>query len=181
MKPLLRDNRTWLILFIAALAILSSTRWRFPRQSGGFTPVARRLAAPDLVLTQPACGAWRLADHRGQVVLINYWATWCEPCREELPGLTQLSRSFAASDFAIVGVSLDDGPNVPARVEQFAQQFRIPYPIAFPPPEITHSPRDVAIPTTVLIDRHGRIAKTYTGAVEQRDFTADIATLLAES
>jgi cytochrome c biogenesis protein CcmG/thiol:disulfide interchange protein DsbE len=80
----------------------------------------------------------------------------------------------------VVGVSLDEGQDAPARVHQFVQQFRVPFPIAFPPPEIRHGPVDIGIPTTILIDRRGRLVKTYYGAVDRADFAKDVAALLAE-
>jgi thiol-disulfide isomerase/thioredoxin len=177
-----RDHRAWLLLFLAAVALLTTHRWRFPSQAGGFTPIAARLPAPGLALPQLGGGLWRLADHRGQAVLINYWATWCGPCREELPGLARVSADFAPRGLAVVGVSLDDGRNAPATVQQFVTQYRVPYPIAFP----AHAPRSLGpresiVPTSVLLDRHGRVVKRYTGAVEGADFSADITALLAEN
>lgn len=175
-----RDNRFWLLFFLAALALLITPRL-FLHQSGHFTPVERRRSADDMTLPEVNGGEWRLADHRGQVVLVNYWATWCEPCREELPGLMQVSRDFAPQGLAVVGISLDDGKDATAKVTQFVTQFRIPYAVAFPTATSVYGQREVEIPTTVLIDRHGRIVKTYVGAVSQRDFTTDLNALLAES
>ena len=174
-------SRIWLWLFCAALAVLASGRWHLRSQAGRFIPAANRQPAQPVVLPQLDGGQWNLADHRGQVVLINYWATWCEPCREELPGLTQVARDSAPKGLAVVGVSLDDGPDAQSRVRQFATQFRIPYPVAFPDPTQHHGAREMGIPTTVLLDRQGRVVKTYIGAVERSDFAKDVAALLAES
>ena len=176
-----RDGRLWLFAFIVVAMLLGTTRWHWPSQAGGFTPAADRRTLPDVALPQLDGGQWRLADHRGQVVLINYWATWCEPCREELPGLTQVARDSGPKGLAVVGVSLDTGTNAAARVQQFVAQYRVPYPVAFPPPETRHGPVDIGIPTTILIDRRGRLVKTYYGAVERKDFAKDVAALLAES
>ena len=175
-----RSDRVWLLVFIAVAMLLGATRWHWRSQAGGFTPAANRRTLPAVALPQLGGGEWRLADHRGQVVLINYWATWCQPCREELPGLMQVARDSGPQGLAVVGVSLDEGQDAPARVQQFVQQFRVPYPVAFPPPETRHGPVDIGIPTTVLIDRQGRIVKTYTGVVERADFAKDVAALLAE-
>ncbi len=177
-----RDHRVWLLLFLAGIALLSTVRWRFPSQAGGFTPIAARAPATDLTLPQLGGGQWRLADHRGQVVLINYWATWCEPCREELPGLAGVAGEFGPKGLAVVGVSLDDGGNVPARVQQFVAQYRVPYPVTFPAAAATYlGPRDTEIPITVLLDRQGRVVKRYEGAVERGDFATDVTALLAEN
>jgi cytochrome c biogenesis protein CcmG/thiol:disulfide interchange protein DsbE len=170
-----------MFLFLAGIVMLGANRWHFSGQSGGFTPVANRQAMSTAALPQLGGGEWRLADHRGQVVLINYWATWCEPCREELPGLMQVARESGAKGLAVVGVSLDTGADAQARVQQFATQYRLPYPVVFPDAMWNRHAGEVEIPTTVLVDRQGRIVKTYVGAVERRDFAKDVAALLAES
>jgi cytochrome c biogenesis protein CcmG/thiol:disulfide interchange protein DsbE len=175
-----REDRLWLWMFLGAMALLGATRWHFSHQSGGFTPVASRKAAPDVVLPQLGGGQWRLADHRGQVVLVNYWATWCGPCQEELPGLMRVAREAGPKGLAVVGVSLDSGPDTRSTVQQFVAANRVPYPVAFPDATWTgHA--GVTIPTTVLLDRRGRIVKTYVGAVDHDDFARDVAALLAES
>ena len=181
MKLNWRDDRMWLVVFVAAAAVASGMHWRFPRQAGGFTPVAQRVAAGDLSLTQLDGSQWKLADHRGQVILINYWATWCEPCREEMPGLAALARTDAAKGLTIMGIAMDDGSDAPSRVREFVSRMKVPYPVAFPAPTRQLGPREISIPTSVLIDRHGRIVKTYAGAVEHDDFAQDVAAVMAES
>lgn len=176
-----RGNHLWMWVFFAAIAMLiSGSRWHLRSQAGGFTLAANRQSAPSMILPQLGGGQWNLADHRGQIVLINYWATWCEPCRDELPGLMQVARE-SSPGLAVVGVSLDDGPDASAKVQQFATQYRLPYPIAFPAATEHLGAREISIPTTVLLDRQGRIVKTYTGAVGRSDFAKDVAALLAES
>ena len=181
MKLNWRNQHVWLAMFVAAIVVVSSMHWRFPRQSGGFTPVAQRRSAGDLTLSQLGGNDWNLADHRGQVVLINYWATWCGPCREEMPGLARVAQEFAPRGLAVVGVAMDDGSNASAQVRAFAARMKVPYPIAFPSAARNLGPREIALPTTVLIDRHGRIVKTYRGAVERADFAKDVAAALAEN
>jgi cytochrome c biogenesis protein CcmG/thiol:disulfide interchange protein DsbE len=134
-----------------------------------------------LTLPQLGGGQWNLADHRGQVVLLNYWATWCEPCQEELPTLIQISRDSALKGLAVVGLDLDTGPNTQAIVQQFVQQHHVPYPVAFPD-AILQTQYDLqSVPTTILIDKHGRIAKTYEGPTTHDALAKDIAVLLAEA
>jgi len=181
MKLNWRDERMWLVVFAAAAAFVSGMHWRFPRQAGGFTPGAQRLSAGDVGWMQLDGSQWKLTDHRGQVVLINYWATWCEPCREEMPGLAAVEREDAPKGLAVVGVAMDEGGDVAARVREFAAQMKIPYSVLLPAPEKSLGPREIALPTSVLIDRQGRIVKTYHGAVEREDFAKDVAALLAES
>ena len=120
---------------------------------------------------------WTLSEHRGKVVLLNFWATWCSPCRMETPGLVRLARELAGRDFEIAGVALDDEVDP---VRRFADGYHIPYPVLVPAPGDLLASRMESVPTTFLIDRQGRVAKTYYGAESERVFRQDIERLLAE-
>jgi thiol-disulfide isomerase/thioredoxin len=176
------DRRTyvWLTLFLALAAIFASGRFHPFARPTPIQPIAQRKPMPALSYPQLGGGVWSLTDHRGQVVLINYWATWCEPCRDELPGLIQLARDTNAQPVAIVGVALDDGPHPQAAVQSFVARFRVPYTIAFPATPADREMGETGIPTTILLDKQGRIAKTYSGATPRTTFAHDIATLQAE-
>lgn len=175
-----KDRRGRLAAFLVASAALGifMTLKRGPVKAGGMTPVAMRRPAPKLDLQQLDGGSWRLEDHRRQVVLINLWATWCGPCREETPGLVELYRDAGPKGLAIVGLSLDTGGR--EKVQDFVQQFHVPYPIVFPEPMSQLADTVEGVPTTILVDKHGRVAKTFVGAVERAVFAADVDTLLAE-
>jgi cytochrome c biogenesis protein CcmG, thiol:disulfide interchange protein DsbE len=173
-------GRTWAALFFvvaAGLAIFVSQRHGEAR-AGGITPVAMRRAAPNMVLERMDGGDWRLREHRGQVVLINLWASWCGPCREETPGLVRLYREMGPQGLEVVGLSLDVGGR--DKVRSFARQFEVPYPIAFPEQMSQLTEAVEGVPTSILVDREGRVAKTYMGAVRQAVFAADVGELLAE-
>jgi peroxiredoxin len=167
-------------LFLTVAILLGAMRWRGASQSAGLKPIADRKPMADLALPQIDGGEWKLADHRGQVVLINYWATWCEPCQDELPGLLQVARESGPQGLAVVGVSLDSMPGERTQVEQFAARFKLPYPIAYAGTSAMQ-PREFEIPTTVLIDRQGRTAKVYVGEAGRANLQADVDALLAES
>lgn len=78
-------------------------------EKAGVRPVKDRARMADLVMPQLDGSSWRLSDHRGEVVLINYWASWCAPCRQETPGLIDLARDYRYKGLSIVGVSMDEG------------------------------------------------------------------------
>jgi cytochrome c biogenesis protein CcmG/thiol:disulfide interchange protein DsbE len=173
-------RRAWLgtiFVLAAALALFVSLRYERVR-AGRLTPVTMRRQAPNMDLELMDGGRWRLREHRGQVVLINLWATWCGPCREETPGLIRLSREDGAKGLAVVGLSLDVGGR--EKVRAFVRQFQVPYPIVFPEPMSQLADTVEAVPTTILVDRNGRVAKTYVGAVERAVFASDVDALLAE-
>jgi peroxiredoxin len=151
--------------------------WHFgTRQSGGIAPAGERRVMPELVMTRLDGGTWKMREHRGQVVLVNYWATWCEPCWEETPGLIRLSREVKG--LAVVGVALDAGGV--AKVQKFVDEFHVPYPVVMPERMSQMEFGLEGVPTTILVDKQGRVAKSYVGAVRERDFRADVEVLLAE-
>lgn len=119
---------------------------------------------------------WKLSDHRGKVVLVNFWATWCPPCRTETPALVRIAQEYEGR-VEIAGISLDEGLD---EVRRFAASYDVPYPILIPPPGDALTARIQSLPTTLLIDRRGRVAKTYMGAEPERVFRRDIDRLLAE-
>lgn len=178
--PLTRRRQIWTFLFIAVLLLLSAPRWTIFRHSGKLIPGRTRKPMRDLILPELDGGDWKLAGHHGQVIIINYWATWCEPCREELPGLMDVARRSSHEDLAIVAISMDTGPDAAAKVTQFAARYRLQYPIAFPDKTGIDLHDLIRLPTTVLIDREGRVAMTTAGEVEREDLAKDVAALLAE-
>jgi cytochrome c biogenesis protein CcmG/thiol:disulfide interchange protein DsbE len=175
-----QPDRRWMFLFVFAAMLLGASRWRVSGQSAGLIPVANREPTPNLTLPQLGGGQWTLADHRGQVVLLNFWATWCEPCRDELPDLLQVVRQSAPHGLAAVGVSMDSGPDAQAQVRQFVSLFRLPYPIAFPDAAMSAGANGIGVPTTVLLDKQGRRAKTYVGELDRVSLARDIAALQSE-
>ena len=161
---------------VAAVALLAFGLGHRRGQSGGLAPVGSRRAMPELVLDQLGGGSWRVADHRGQVVLINYWATWCGPCVEEMPGLARLARE--TKGLAVVGISMDEGDQ--GKVKAFVDRLQVPYPVVFPGPMSQMTTGMEGLPTTILVDKSGRVAKTYVGAVRRGDFETDVNVLLKE-
>jgi cytochrome c biogenesis protein CcmG, thiol:disulfide interchange protein DsbE len=182
-KPNYRKLLQYLLFAVAILWIaLASQSWT--DQAAGVKPVKDRKLVADLALPQFNGGSWRLSDHRGQVVLINYWASWCAPCRQETPGLIDLARDYRYKGLSIVGVSMD-GVDQSAEggkraVESFMNEFHMPYPVLMPNFTLPSAPAVEALPTTVLLDRNGRAAKSYIGAVRESVFRADVDRLLAE-
>ena len=108
-------------------------------------------------------------EERGKVVLLNLWATWCGPCRAEIPELLALHRKHSAHGLEIVGVSLDDSAAESA-VRDFAKDQKITYSIALDPDgKLANDFRTSVIPTTVLVDRAGTIRWRHIGAIEPND------------
>jgi cytochrome c biogenesis protein CcmG, thiol:disulfide interchange protein DsbE len=106
-----------------------------------------------------------LADYRGKVLLLNVWATWCLPCRAEMPSMQRLQAQFADTDFRVVAVSVDQEGS--AVVRQFAQDLGLTFDILHDPTgEIQRVYRTTGVPESWVIDRSGTITKKVVGATE---------------
>lgn len=116
-----------------------------------------------------------LADQQGRVVLLNVWATWCHPCRDEIPELRVLHDKYKARGLEVVGVSVDaDGAE--ENVRQFMQDFQMDYPVWFDPGErISAQFLVIGVPTTFLIDRTGVLRWRKTGPIQPGDTTLTAA------
>ena len=166
------------ILIAIVVFVLYEMESRDDDASGALTPVAQRKTLADVSMSDLKGRSWRLSDHRGQVVLLNFWATWCPPCREETPDLVRLSKSYPENKLDIVGVSMDEGR--PAAVRQFVAEYKIPYVVSMAGDSLSLASGLQGIPTTLLVDREGRVAKKYVGATSERAFRADVDALLHE-
>jgi len=123
-----------------------------------------------------------LADRRGQVVLLNIWATWCKPCREEIPALESLHQRHAAEGLDVVGVSIDL-PSEQSRVESFARDLGATYPLWLDPDDkVSNAFLAIGVPATYLIDRAGTLRWRHMGPITADDveLNAALASALAE-
>lgn len=112
--------------------------------------------------------AFDLASERGNVVLLNLWATWCGPCRFEIPELQKMNDQYAPQGFKVIGVSLDDSE--PEMVKRFVSDQKMTYPILLDPEgKLANIFQTSVIPTTVLIDRAGKIVWKQVGAIDSND------------
>jgi len=102
-----------------------------------------------------------LAKNKGKILLIDFWATWCGPCRESIPHLVHLYKTFRGQGLEVVGLSMDKGD--PKTVEQFVRSLDIPYPIAIAPDDIARAYGVNGLPTTILIDKEGKIREKIVG------------------
>lgn len=133
--------------------------------------------APDFTVPGLRSPRLSLRNFKGQVVFLNFWATWCPPCREEMPAMERLYRRFRTRGFAILAVSIDSrGADV---VTPFVTHFGLTFPIGLDPKtEVANRYMLRALPTTVLIDRGGQIAALAFGA---RDWDGSAAHRVIET
>lgn len=149
------------------------------RPPGGVWQSGRDHRAPDFALPTLAGETLRLSDLRGQVVVLNFWATWCAPCREEIPAFVRLQDDYRSRGVAFVGVSLDE--EGAAVVRPFAEAFGINYPIAFDDGAVARQYEGSAgLPTTYFITREGRIRRYMPGALSYEAAVPVLEELLGE-
>ena len=140
-------------------------------------PASAPQAAPDFTLPDLNGKMVSLKDFRGKVIILDFWATWCPPCRQEIPLFVDLYSQYKEKGFEIIGIALDqEGEKV---VKPFSQNYNIKYPILIGGEEVSEVYGGIrGIPTTFVIDRKGNIVKKYVGFTEKEVFEEDIKALL---
>jgi cytochrome c-type biogenesis protein len=134
--------------------------------------------APQVELSSLEGQRLRLSDFRGRVVLLNFWATWCGPCRAEIPELNKLQRDFQASGLTVVGVSWDDSA---AGVREFQKEIRQDYTVLLGGEDAQGKFEAIrSLPTTYVIDREGHIRQRIIGARDRAQFEVVLKALLNE-
>ncbi|MCL4540560.1 MAG: TlpA family protein disulfide reductase [Bacteroidetes bacterium] len=112
-----------------------------------------------------------LSDLRGKTVLINFWATWCGPCKAELPDIEAISKEYASKGLVVIGVSEDEGNNLVSTVSKFATQQGLTYQIVIDDNSIADAYGNInAIPTSFLVGKDGKIVKQWVGEKDRAFF-----------
>jgi cytochrome c biogenesis protein CcmG/thiol:disulfide interchange protein DsbE len=143
-----------------------------------FVKTENRRTAPDFVLDDASGKPVRLSEFRGKVVLLNFWATWCAPCRVEIPWFIEFQKAHQDAGFAPLGVSLDeDGWSA---VKPYIDEHKINYRIMVGNDDVAQSYGANSLPTTFIIDKSGRIAATHIGLCSKSEYEADIKAVLDE-
>ncbi|MBZ5635010.1 MAG: TlpA family protein disulfide reductase [Acidobacteriia bacterium] len=146
--------------------------------SSVFLKPENRKVAPDFVLDDASGKPVRLSQFRGKVVLLNFWATWCAPCRVEIPWFIEFQKSQQNHGFAALGISLDeDGWDA---VKPYIDEHKVNYRIVIGNDDVAQLYGAASLPTTFIIDRSGRIAATHVGICGKSEYEADIKAVLDE-
>ena len=117
--------------------------------------------APDFTLRSSLGKNLKLSEYRGQVVMINFWATWCAPCRQEMPELNRLYEQYQRVGFVLLGVNVDDNPKA---AQELSAQLGVRFPVLFDSAKQVSGRYDIdAMPSTLLIDRSGTVRYLHRG------------------
>jgi len=181
MQPIVRNA---LILAVAAAAGLIGYLAQRAASPARPAPaqVAREAGAPILALNLPDSNGQpqALAQWRGKVLVVNFWATWCPPCLREIPEFAAVSRRFADAPVQFVGIGIDQ----PDNVRRFAEDNKVPYPLLIAPLQtlaVTSALGNTsqALPFTVIFDRHGELDFVKLGTLNEAELEGKIRALLA--
>ena len=169
-------RRIVLLVVAIALAVVVYEAVRHkPHANGGRPGVVDSMAA-DFTLQGLAGQPLDLASYRGKVVLLDFWATWCTPCRAEIPQFVDYQKQYGPQGLQVIGISMDDDPKP---VREFYQQFKMNYPVAIGTVKVAESYGGIlGLPVTFLIGRDGRIAAKYVGAADMQTLQKKVESLL---
>jgi peroxiredoxin len=167
------------VLLMAALFLIPSKEpsGTLPEEYSSI-PAEVNYAAPELALENLNGGTEALTDYRGKVVLVNNWATWCPPCKAELPTLVAFYNEHAADGFVIIGIEAGEPAN---QVVPFAEQYQITYPVWLDPDHLSGQAfGNSNLPNSYVIDRTGTIRLAWTGQISREMLDKYVTPLIAE-
>ena len=138
---------------------------------------AQRKKAPEFELTDKDDKTVRLSDYAGKVVLVDFWATWCGPCKESMPWFNEFAEKYGPEGFALLGISMD-GDGWPV-VKPFIEKMQVKYPILLGTKRVAYLYGDVEeLPLAFFIDRNQKVAAVHAGASSKKDYEKTIKALL---
>lgn len=119
----------------------------------------------------------RIADESGKVVIVNVFASWCPPCREEIPGLIKIRRAFSEKDVVILGISVDREPKALAN---YMKELKITYPVMLAKGDFVERVGVTAVPQLLIYNKKGELVVNHRGLVDEADLSKAIKEILAE-
>jgi peroxiredoxin len=172
-----------MVVVIAGLLTLARYRQSLPgvaQAAGAAAATAPGHRAPDFVLTDLQGKQLKLSDLRGKAVVLNFWATWCPPCKAEIPWFIQMQKRYGAEGLQVVGVSMDDGD--PKEVVKFAAEHAINYPVLFGQDKVADEYGGIDyLPTTFYIDRNGVVVDRVYGEPQPVEIEQDVRRTIASN
>jgi peroxiredoxin len=181
-------RRRWVVAAMAALAVMlfAVPFLRGPREDAGSTAAfssadstcSAGTANFDFTMKDMNGADVRLGDYKGKVVLLNFWATWCGPCKVEIPEFVEVYSEYRDRGFEILGVLSMDEPST-ADLQAFADTYKMNYPVLRANEEFENAYGPLfGLPTTFLIDRTGAICRKHMGPVSRKTIEQEISGLL---
>jgi peroxiredoxin len=166
-----RNALVFVALVIAIMAMLASGKYLDRARKHGVLKLVgdvQGVQAPGFTLVSLDGSKVSLSDFRGKAVLLNFWATWCPPCKVEMPWFVDLQKQYAKDGLVVLGVAMDD--SAPAEIAKFASSMGVNYPVLLGTDKVSDDYGDVQyLPTTFYIGRDGAIVDKMTGLLDRKD------------
>jgi thiol-disulfide isomerase/thioredoxin len=180
------------VVFLFMLVLFPSCAKKDNAQTSGQAVSMGSDNVAEVISTEPRTGkapnfSWKDASGKimnldslhAQVTVLNFWATWCGPCKKELPDFIELSKTFAHRNVRFIGISVDRGPNIIEDVRSFVREENIPYQNVLATDELVEAYGNIrSIPSTFLLDADGKIVQTFVGIRPKEMFAGSITALL---
>ena len=184
-KPLLRPRKTLPLVFLGFGLILIGVSTYFilqessPQTDFSTVPVRVNFVSPELTLTDIQGVSHSLADYRGQVILVNLWATWCPPCKEEMPALQSFYNQHKDQGFMVVAIN-DGDPT--KDVLQFVKDYKLTFPVWLDPTYLAteRAFKSLNLPTSFVIDRNGVVQLQWVGGISRKMLDKHVIPLITE-
>jgi len=172
-----KRNAIVLAVVVAAVALMLFAGVRMARPKAGVVklkPVGKNgSVAPDFELKSLEGRQVRLSEYRGKAVLLNFWATWCAPCKIEMPWFVDLQKQYASQGLQVIGVAMDDSGE--EAIAKFAREMGVNYPVLIGKEAVGDAYGGVEfLPTTFFIDRQGKVVDRVFGLVSHSDIEDDV-------
>lgn len=188
---LTQKQRSWIYtgIFFAIILLLfvfnnSETLFGSEEPNGpyppNYVPAAQKesVQAPDFSLPTTNGKTLKLSDYKGKVIIVDFWATWCPPCRKGIPDLIELKKKYGSKGLEVIGISVDQ-ENTKADVVPFVKDKGINYPVVYGNGNVAQQYGGIeSIPTTFVIDRKGKIVATYVGLTSMAAYENHLKKLL---
>jgi len=174
----MRSTSIVVVAIAVAVVLVLGNIAKPPRAVAQIVQTNSRKVAPAFSLVGASGASIKLADYKGKVVLLNFWATWCHGCKTEIPWYIEFQEKYKSRGFIVLGASMDDGGW--KVVKPFVKEKKLNYPVAIANDDLAKQYELGAMPLSVLIDRRGRIADSHGGVVDRSGWEVEIQKLLEE-
>lgn len=176
----MKRSHIWLLLAGLLLVVAVISYHFVPTGKPVDAPTAPRTAIFDLVLTDVGGTTQDLKQWRGKVLVLNYWATWCFPCREEMPGFSRLHERYSGKGVQFVGISIDEA----TKIVEFQKETPVSYPLLIGDMKTMTNSAELgnsrqALPFTAVFDRNGQLAMSKLGRWNEADLEPKLQELIS--
>ncbi|WP_430384381.1 TlpA family protein disulfide reductase [Archangium violaceum] len=164
-----RHGWSWVLLLVTGLCGVGALAYLGVQEALRARLASDGMAAPTMKLERYEGGTLSLADLKGKVVMLDFWATWCPPCQAEMPSLVKLAKEYEGKGLVFVAASRDDMPDAPMFVQEFILSRMpelAPY-VVYAPDELAAAFQVTALPTLYFLDREGRVVDAQRGMLDE--------------